>query len=245
MLDVSGRNLLIADDEKDLVEIYSECFSAIGFKTFTAFNGTEGAKIARNEKIDIVLSDLRMPGGDGFVLLDDYKSQNPNSPFVFVSGYTETMAYDQCMAWGAEAIVAKPIALPVLQKKVTQTLMPKDILLSQKPERAAHQQLQLQLGQFSTVHSRQVNLGRGGMFVHLPATQVPKINEIVAFDITYSAGHLRAVSGVGVVRWRRTSEKDGQRTGCGIEFTHLADDCRKQVLDYLANQWIIPYIPAD
>ncbi|HBE02802.1 MAG TPA: transcriptional regulator, partial [Spirochaetia bacterium] len=61
-------SILIIDDEKNIREGLKKALSF--YNIFTAENGKDGYKIFLSEKIDLVITDLRMPETDGFELLD-------------------------------------------------------------------------------------------------------------------------------------------------------------------------------
>src|ERR1700677_4572551 len=107
MSEVKGT-LLIVDDEPDLRDILCYSFQRKGYKTVQAENGSVAIDIVRSQKIDLVLSDIRMPGGDGMELLEEIKRHNSDLPTIlFLTGFADVKleeAYDK----GCEAIFSKP-----------------------------------------------------------------------------------------------------------------------------------------
>src|ERR1035441_5250291 len=88
MRDPKDIKILIVDDEPDIAELLGYDFEKLNFKVFTATDGKMAFEIALKEKIDIVVSDIRMPGGDGITLLDKLKKVNIEIPVVlFLSGH--------------------------------------------------------------------------------------------------------------------------------------------------------------
>src|SRR5689334_7791747 len=110
--------ILIADDEPDLRELLSMRFRKKGLKVLEAESGAQALQIVQNNQVDVVVSDIRMPNGDGFYLLDELKKLNPNMPFVFFTGFSEIKeveAYDR----GAEGFLMKALTM---QEVVNYTL---------------------------------------------------------------------------------------------------------------------------
>lgn len=68
------KKILIVEDDKQLVIIYSERFAREGYSVVTAMTGAEGLTLATNEKPDMVLLDVMLPGGmNGFDVLEELK----------------------------------------------------------------------------------------------------------------------------------------------------------------------------
>ena len=108
MTDLKDITLLIVDDEESLRDAMVYDFKRRGFNVLDASNGTQAFEIVKKTKVDIVLTDVRMPGGDGVELLDHIKAYNPELPVVmFITGFADITleeAYDK----GVDAVFAKP-----------------------------------------------------------------------------------------------------------------------------------------
>lgn len=101
--------ILVVDDEHDLAEIIQEDLADYGFNVILAHSGHEAFDIFHNQKIDYVLSDIKMPDGDGCELLDNIKKENPKLPVVMLmTGFSEYSEND-LVARGAEGLLTKPI----------------------------------------------------------------------------------------------------------------------------------------
>ncbi len=71
-----NKKILIIDDDDILCSMYKTKMENDGFKVFTANNGTDGLKLAREEKPDLILLDVIMPQIDGFAVLEDLKKDD-------------------------------------------------------------------------------------------------------------------------------------------------------------------------
>ena len=106
---LKGKNLLVVDDEPDLRTALIFDFKRRGCNIFEAANGAEAIEIVRNYPIDIVVSDIRMPGGDGVDLLKAIRDKSPDIPIVLLTtGYADFTESD-AIALGALGLIEKPI----------------------------------------------------------------------------------------------------------------------------------------
>lgn len=116
---ISKKNItvLIIDDEPDILELMEEEFRYCGYNTLTAMSGNEAVKILQKTPVDIVVSDYKMPNGNGMVVLD-YVNKMANRPdFFFVSGQADVSIEDALKA-GAKKFFTKPFDLDELIRQI-------------------------------------------------------------------------------------------------------------------------------
>lgn len=102
------RTLLIVDDEKDIREIFSLIY-ADDFKVMTADSGRSAFEIYKNNNIDIILTDLKMPNGDGAFLAQSITSFVDKSPCpVFMMTANLEYDYQELLKMGIQVIFSKP-----------------------------------------------------------------------------------------------------------------------------------------
>jgi len=112
------KNILIIDDNKDLVEIYSTRLKAENFNISTASNAEEGLEQIKKSKPDLILMDIIMPGLNGTELFTKLK-ENPETKdikVVFMTAYASTVT-----PWGeitTESYVKKIGAQGYLRKEM-------------------------------------------------------------------------------------------------------------------------------
>jgi CheY-like chemotaxis protein len=82
--------VLIVEDEEDLREMLAEAFEDKGCKVLKAENARSGMMIALNSKPDMIVSDVRMAGGDGIELFEQVKSKFEEPPaFVLMTAFED------------------------------------------------------------------------------------------------------------------------------------------------------------
>lgn len=100
--------VLVVDDEAGIRETLTTNLELDGFKTLSASCGNEAIDLLKNNAIDFVVSDVRMPKGDGVTLLKEIKKRYPDIPqVVLISGFAEVSA-DEVKQLGAVDLMLKP-----------------------------------------------------------------------------------------------------------------------------------------
>lgn len=122
MTDLKKFTLLIVDDEEALRNSIIFDFKRKGFTILSASNGTEAFELVKNNNIHLVISDIRMPCGDGISLLEKIREYNPDIPTViFITGFTDSTE-EECLAKGALKVFSKPYDRKALMNLVLETL---------------------------------------------------------------------------------------------------------------------------
>lgn len=123
------RTILIADDEKDIRELVKARFEFNGFKCFTASNGREAIKLAKEKKPSCMILDLVMPDMDGFEVYKALKGDKETSNIhilVYSAQPSEIMAKKDIQSLDIIDFVMKPFDADSLVSSV------KDILKIKK-----------------------------------------------------------------------------------------------------------------
>jgi DNA-binding response OmpR family regulator len=115
MADAQRFSILIVDDEQDLCESLAYVLEDLGFVTSTANTTAQAYHQIMNQKIDIVLSDVRMPGENGVEMIRRVRKQKALEPlFILMTGFTD-ITEKEALAAGAEVMLRKPVKLEQLQ----------------------------------------------------------------------------------------------------------------------------------
>jgi CheY-like chemotaxis protein len=118
------KKILIVDDEKELCKVISWDFEDAGFEVIQANGGIEAFKILQEDHFDIVLSDIKMPKGDGVELLRNISEQNISmKAFFLMTGYAD-YPEKTLKDLGMTKLFQKPIdtddVIEFLQKEIIQ-----------------------------------------------------------------------------------------------------------------------------
>ncbi len=103
-------SILVVDDEPNYLVILSELLRDEGFEVFTAPSGAEGLALVQNVDLDLVITDMQMPGMDGLQLLRAIKKINSDLPVVMITAFAEVDKAVVAMQAGAFNYLAKPFS---------------------------------------------------------------------------------------------------------------------------------------
>ena len=95
------RTLLLVDDEPNIVAALKRLFRRDGHIILTAYSGLEALDVLSNNKVDIIISDQRMPGMTGVEFLRAAKINYPDTIRIVLSGYTELQSVTDAINEGA------------------------------------------------------------------------------------------------------------------------------------------------
>ncbi|MCX8011638.1 MAG: sigma-54 dependent transcriptional regulator, partial [Desulfobacterota bacterium] len=104
-------SILIADDEKNIRDFLEITLKKEGFEIYLASTGAEAIALCEKKKFDIVLTDIRMPQGDGHLVLKKAKELNPDTIVIMITAYGSLESAIEAMKEGAFDYLAKPLYL--------------------------------------------------------------------------------------------------------------------------------------
>ena len=104
------NTILVVDDEPNYLVVLSEILKEEDYEVFTAQSGEKGLKIAKENDLDLIITDMRMPGMDGLELLKAVKSFNQHLPVIMVTAFGEVEKAVVAMKAGAYNYLAKPFS---------------------------------------------------------------------------------------------------------------------------------------
>ncbi len=107
--------ILVVDDEENIRTIIKRSFQKEGFIVSTASSGNEALKELSRSSFDLVITDLRMPDGDGITLLKQIHSLYPETMVMVITAYASTESAIEAMKAGAIDYIIKPINIEELR----------------------------------------------------------------------------------------------------------------------------------
>jgi CheY-like chemotaxis protein len=106
--------ILVVDDENDIAETLCDFIAMWGGEAKAASGAHAALDILAGESFDIIVSDVSMPGGDGYELIKAVRLKSTTPPkIIMMSGYVE-QDRSACQALGVEDIIRKPFNTDVL-----------------------------------------------------------------------------------------------------------------------------------
>jgi DNA-binding NtrC family response regulator len=134
---MSKPTILIVDDEKSARDGLVRALRR-EYNVFAAENGASALKILANQNVDVMLSDVRMPGMDGMALMQRAMGKQPDLTVIILTAYGDVELAVEAMKYGATDFMTKPINLDKLELVLERLLKAKKIELE-------NEQLKVQL----------------------------------------------------------------------------------------------------
>lgn len=229
-------SILVVDDELELLEIFSAWLGRYGFRVFTAPNGAEALKVLRTQKMDVLLSDIRMPVMDGVTLVRTLNQmETPPPKIIFVTGYGN-ISRREIFAMGVEALLDKPLSRPILLDTLDRCLMDSAEKWSMPSPQPVAQRIVLELeGLEEATASSAFTLGRGGccLACDLPLKEGLPVDLSVRF-----AREGLTLEAQGMVVW-----VDAEHGQAGVAFDFLHPECRPWVLARINSENPRSFVP--
>lgn len=126
-------SILIIDDERNILDVLDEILQEDGYSVRTAENGETGLKILKQEEIDLVLLDIKLPDWNGIDLLKLIKSETPKIEVIMISGHANVTLAVQATKLGAYDFIEKPLSIEKVRIAIAHALE-KARLVSEKDE---------------------------------------------------------------------------------------------------------------
>ena len=110
--------ILIIDDEKPTLQMLKLYLEVCGHEVMTAENESNGITVFTTHRPPIVLTDIKMPGKDGFAVLRQIKSLAPETRVIVITGHGDRDLARQAFDLDACAIFNKPLDTEALEKEI-------------------------------------------------------------------------------------------------------------------------------
>src|SRR5271170_5610814 len=121
---MAGKKILIVEDEVVQLTALARRLKSAGFEVVAARDGLTAISTARKEQPDLIVLDLGIPAGDGFVVLQRLQIllNTGTIPVVVLSARTPIGNKDAALKAGAIAYIHKPVDIPILLKTINEAL---------------------------------------------------------------------------------------------------------------------------
>ncbi len=222
--------ILIVDDESGIRDSLKDYFELEGFDVVTAQSGNEAITLISTSHFDLVLSDIRMPNGDGRFLLKSIRQLNFSRPIVvLMSGYSD-LSLEEAFAEGAADLIPKPFNPIELLNNVKRYLRESDEKWKTMFDQPATYKAQIQASSLQEAMDKKlINCGLSGIFLNIDPVGY-RVGE--DFEISFNDLKLHMV---GIIRWVRTVEQADRLKGLGLEIQILSEEFKSQFLKIIED----------
>jgi K+-sensing histidine kinase KdpD len=118
----AAEKILIVDDEERMGQSLSRLLSGLGYQTKIIVDAGQAVREIRDQSYDLVLTDIKMPGLDGFDLLKTAKGKDKDAVVVFMTGYGSLESAVKAISLGAYDYLLKPLELEDLKLTIQRGL---------------------------------------------------------------------------------------------------------------------------
>ncbi|MGJ8619482.1 MAG: sigma-54-dependent transcriptional regulator [Methylophilaceae bacterium] len=116
------KRILAVDDEPNMRRLLEISLRQAGYQALSAANGKEALEKLKEEQVDLVVSDLHMPGMNGLELLKQMRMDSELMPFIMVTAQGEINTAVEAMKLGAADYILRPFDLEVLEVAIAKAL---------------------------------------------------------------------------------------------------------------------------
>ena len=239
---LEGKRVLVVDDQVGFQDAASFQFESMGCIPMTANNGREGFERFRNNELDLILSDIRMPEWDGAKFLQEVRKISP-IPFALMTGFAD-LTHFEALDMGCDVYLGKPLDIKKLPQNIARILTNVEDLWAQEIDRSLIRH-HLVIEEESFPKNSCFQLGKRGFFIgsqYLPCLDELEEYEKISFELAIQDNGLEKICGIGRVLWVR-GDDSLLIPGCGIEFEFLEDHCRHAVIEKTQIDSLLKRVP--
>lgn len=115
--------LLVVDDERIVRESLHDIFEMDGYTVYTAVDGEDALRRLKQVPVDLVVTDITMPGMDGIQLLKSIRVNNENIPVIIITGNPSNHTTLEALRYGASDYITKPFSSREVLASVDRALL--------------------------------------------------------------------------------------------------------------------------
>ena len=105
------EKILVVEDKESMAQMLKETLETEDYEVIIAKDGAEGVKRIRESKVDLVLTDLKLPKKGGLEVLKTSKEENPLTPVIVMTAHGSIETAVNAMKLGAYDFIEKPLSL--------------------------------------------------------------------------------------------------------------------------------------
>jgi CheY-like chemotaxis protein len=117
-----GKRVLVVEDNPEILQSLADLLRENGCHVIEAADGLTGISRLEAEPVDLVLTDLAMPGASGWEVATACRERFPGTPIGLITGFGDRLEPDKIERHGVQFVVAKPFTSTELLREVTAAL---------------------------------------------------------------------------------------------------------------------------
>ncbi len=186
-------HILIVDDVEAIREAMHEFMEKAGFNTFLASSAEEAIKILKANRVEVVITDIMLPGQDGLELTDLIKA-NYDIDVIVMTGYSGSYSYEEAIHKGASDFIFKPVRLEEVLLRLKRVLRERQLtkervqILGKLEKLATTDGLTKLYNLRHFYHQLEVEIDRSNRYGHSLGLLLLDIDHFKVYNDTY--GHL-------------------------------------------------------
>lgn len=116
------KKILVVDDEEDVRETLATVLENLNYQALLAADGEEALSVIKNQRVDVILSDLYMPGMNGIELLKRVKTEKKNIIFLMITAHPTIETAVDAIKKGAYDYLTKPFHIEEVRIKLSRAM---------------------------------------------------------------------------------------------------------------------------
>jgi CheY-like chemotaxis protein len=116
----AGLRVLVVDDEEDVREALRDLLQAVGHEVYEAGSGPQGLEVLGAQEVELVCTDLGMPGMTGWEVAERVKARWPDLAVALITGWGAGIDPEELKAHGVDFLITKPFEMDEIQRVLSE-----------------------------------------------------------------------------------------------------------------------------
>ena len=187
-------HVLVVDDEALIRDSMSQFIQRSGYRSSEASSAEEALELLKTDSIQVVITDIMLPGRNGFELTEEIK-KNHDADVIVMTGYAGNYSYEESIGKGASDLIFKPIRFAELLLRLKRVLKERELTKEREQMLEKLQKLAITDGLTTLYNSRhfynqlEIEVVRANRYNHPLALMLLDIDNFKKYNDTY--GHLK------------------------------------------------------
>ncbi|NOZ59486.1 MAG: response regulator [Euryarchaeota archaeon] len=191
--------ILVADDETITLRALERVLKKEGHEVIVVEDGERALQVLGEEDVDILITDIKLPGMDGIALLEWVKQHKPGVRVIMITGYSSIKGAVEAMKRGASDYIAKPFSLEEIAASVRAVLEEESHRISLPPGGFSREEFELLIRALNHPLRREIL-----RLLNVPRNFTEIWRTIGTRDPTAVSFHLRNLKAMGLVKQDRS-----------------------------------------